>query len=70
MMMDVVSGSRTVSYQILDVQVSDDEAQVVARHVYLDSWGQRQSVLHKYHLYGERGNIVIRYFETGSNLVY
>ena len=70
MLMDAVMNSRTVDYQILSVTTSDDEAEVIARHDYLDSWGERQSVYHKYHLFGERGNIVIRYFETAANMFY
>ena len=67
MLMDAVMNSRTIKYEILKVKSNDDEAEVVAKHDYLDSWGNRQCVYHKFHLYGERGNIVIRYFETTNN---
>lgn len=67
MFTDVVMNSRTINYEIVDVKTSDDEAEVTARHDYLDSWGQRQVVFHKYHLRSERGNVVIRFFETTNN---
>jgi hypothetical protein len=68
MLMDAVLSSRTIDYQIDRVKANDEEAEVVARHDYLDPWGQRQCVYHRFHLIGERGAIVIRYFETSNNL--
>jgi hypothetical protein len=67
MLIDVVSDARTVDYRILSVKSNDEEAEVVAYHDFLDSWGTRQGVYHRYHLFGERGHIVIRHFETSNN---
>jgi hypothetical protein len=71
MLMDVATNSHTVGYEIISVKNNLDEAEVIARHDYLDSWGERQSVYHKYLLYGERGyGVVIRYFETSSEIFF
>ncbi len=70
MMVDVVMNSRTINYDIVKVSTQDEEAEVVARHDFLDSWGRRQCVYHKYHLFREHGQIVIRYFETNQYMVY
>jgi len=67
MMIDATQNSRTVDYQVLAVKANDDEAEVIAEHDYLDSWGRKQVIYHRYHLFGERGNIVIRYFETSTD---
>lgn len=70
MFTDVVLNSQTTGYQIVDVKASDDEAEVTARHDFLDPWGQTQTVYHRYHLFGERGNVVIRSFETGVHMYW
>jgi len=70
MMVDVISNSRTINYDILSVTTQGEEAEVIAQHDFLDSWGYRQSVYHKYHLFREHGQIVIRYFETNRNMIY
>lgn len=67
MLMDAVMSSDTRDYEILSVKTNNNEAEVLARHEYLDPWGQRQSVYHRLRLREERGHAVIRYFGTTQN---
>lgn len=62
MLVDSIESSRTLDYEIVDVITMNDEADVIARHVFRDSWGERVSVYHKYRLVYERGKAVIRGF--------
>lgn len=67
MLMDATESARTSAYEIESVQTNRDEAEVVARHDYRDTWGQRSTVYHRYRLQEERGRMVIRYFATSTN---
>lgn len=67
MLMDAVTSSQTIDYQITAVKSNNEEAEVLATHVFTDPWGRQQYVYHRFHLYGERGNVVIRSFETSAN---
>ncbi len=50
MVRDLVEGTHTISYKIVDVRKWDDNASIVARHTYVDSWGHREVVEHSYGL--------------------
>ena len=67
MMADAISSTQTIEYQITGVKTSEDEAEVLATHVFADPWGRQQYVYHRFHLYSERGSIVIRSFETSAD---
>lgn len=64
LLMDAVNNANTIDYEITGVKASQDEAEVLAVHEFADAWGRRQTVYHRYHLFSERGSIVIRSFET------
>lgn len=67
MLMDAVTSSKTISYRIESVKANDDQAEVIASHQYLDPWGQRMEVFHRFNLVGERGGVFIRGFATSNN---
>ncbi len=67
MLMDAVTSSQTIDYQITAVKSNNNEAEVLATHVFTDPWGRQQYVYHRFHLFSERGNVVIRSFETSAN---
>jgi len=70
MMMDATMNTHTIDYRVDAVSINDDEAEVIAHHDFFDSWGERCTVFHRYHLFAERNNIVIRYFETARAMYW
>lgn len=70
MLTDAVMSSKTVSYRIESVRRNDREAEVVADHQYLDPWGQRLEVFHRFTLVEDYGRVVIRKFATSNNPVW
>lgn len=66
MLMDAITAD-TIDYQIIGVKSSQDEAEVLAVHYFVDSWNTRQAVYHRFHLFSERGHVVIRSFETSAD---
>jgi hypothetical protein len=65
MFLDGVEQSKTIKYEITEVQTRGDEVHIRARHEYEDSWGERQVVYHTITLRRERGDsFVIREFGT------
>ncbi|MFQ3587242.1 MAG: hypothetical protein SNJ74_10920 [Fimbriimonadaceae bacterium] len=67
MMMDVTLGTRTRRYEILSVQTNRDEAEVVARHEFIDPWGRWSQVFHWYRLTERRGYYEITRFGTSQS---
>lgn len=63
-MIDAVEGTRTERYTITRVERRGREAEVTARHDYVDPYGYRETVYHWYRLEEDRGNYVIRRFGT------
>ena len=61
---DLVTNSRTRSYQVEDTRAYRNQVRVVARHDYVDPWGERQTMYHHILLEPERGSYVIREFGT------
>lgn len=64
MMLDNIETTRTVRYEIDRVQTYRDEAQVTARHEYVDPWGRRASVYHNFRLEEDRYGYTITDFRT------
>lgn len=48
MMQDLIEETHTISYKITDVHSWRDGASITARHTYVDSWGRREVVEHRY----------------------
>jgi hypothetical protein len=67
LMLDNVFGTRTRRYEITKVRTYGNEAEVTARHEFLDPWGDREVVYHWYRLYREREGYVIRHFGTSRD---
>lgn len=64
LMLDNIETTRTVRYEIDRVQTHRGEAQVTARHEFVDSWGRRSSVYHNYRLEEDRYGYTITDFRT------
>jgi hypothetical protein len=68
LMLDNVTTTKTDAYDIVDVRTwHDDEARVVARHEFTDTWGRRQVVYHTYRLVAQRGGYFIVDFGTSAD---
>jgi len=66
MIADNIRTTRTERYEIVETRYSRDEAKVIARHVFSDSWGSESVVWHTIRLSYERGGAVIREFGTSN----
>lgn len=64
---DLSTNSRTQSYVIEDSRVFNDSIRLVARHNYIDPWGQAQTMFHHILLQPDRGSYVIREFGTSPS---
>lgn len=64
---DLATNSRTQSYVIEDSRVFNDQVRLVARHTYIDPWGQTQTMFHHILLQPDRGEYVIREFGTSPS---
>lgn len=64
LMLDNIETTRTVRYEIERVRTYRGEAQVTARHDYVDPWGRRTSVYHNYRLEEDRNGYLITDFRT------
>lgn len=62
LMVDNIYGTRTARYEILSVRSSRNDAQVAARHDYIDAWGRRCTVYHHYRFQRDRGDFYITDF--------
>ena len=62
LMVDNIYGTRTARYEILSVRSSRNDAQVAARHDYIDAWGRRCTVFHHYRFQRDRGDFYITDF--------
>lgn len=68
MMSDLVEGTQTLNYRVLDVRRNRGDAVVFAEHVFLDSWGARRSNYHMIRLEErDRGRYEIAEFGTSAN---
>ncbi len=65
-MIDAIEGTQTDRYDITRVERKGREAEVTARHDYIDSYGRRATVYHWYRLEWENGKYVIRRFGTSD----
>jgi hypothetical protein len=63
---DGVENVRTVRYDIMDVQYGNRGARVVAKHEFVDPWGQRNFTYHSYFLVQEGRDWVIREFGSSN----
>ncbi|MBS1721813.1 MAG: hypothetical protein JSS66_02275 [Armatimonadetes bacterium] len=70
MMRDLVEGTRTIDYRIVDVCRDGSRATVTAEHVYTDSWGREACVRHQYGLREGRRGFEIVYFKTDGRNDY
>ena len=66
---DGIESTKTDRYEVLDVKTSPNgaTANVVAKHIYNDPYGNRTSVYHSYLLVKEGDEYVIREFGTSNN---
>lgn len=64
LMLDNIETTRTVRYEIERVQTHRGDAQVTARHEYMDPWGRRSTVYHNYRLEEDRFGYTITDFRT------
>lgn len=64
LLLDNIETTRTVRYEIERVRTWRDEAQVTARHEYVDPWGRRSSVYHNFRLEEDRYGYIITDFRT------
>lgn len=66
LMLDAIYNVRTRSYNVVRVETYRDEAEVVARHSFIDPWGRTNTVYHWYRLEEERNGYVITNFGTSD----
>lgn len=66
LMLDGIYNTRTRRYDIVDVRTYRDEAEVVARHDYVDPWGRYATLYHWFRLEEDRRGFVITKFGTQS----
>lgn len=64
MMRDLVEGTRTIDYRIVNVYRDGGRATVIAEHTYEDPWGREERVRHEYGLQEGRRGYEITYFRT------
>lgn len=64
---DLVEGTLTLDYRVLDVRRDGRYATVFAEHVYQDTWGARRSNYHMFRFEDVRGRYEIRDFGTSNN---
>ncbi|MCW5941195.1 MAG: hypothetical protein KIS66_03125 [Fimbriimonadaceae bacterium] len=64
---DLVEGTLTQEYRVLDVRRDGRFATIFAEHVYQDTWGARRSSYHMFRLEDVRGRYEIRDFGTSNN---
>lgn len=70
MMYDTCSKVKTSQYRIDEVRrYHDGSAMVLARHITLDPWGNRETVYHRYRLEPLNGRYVIREFGTSQRRI-
>ena len=67
MMLDVTLGTRTRRYEIVSVETYRNEAEVVARHEFIDPWGRWSQVFHWYRLTERWGNYEVTRFGTSQS---
>jgi hypothetical protein len=66
MLSDNIRTTRTERYEIVETRYNRDEAKIIAKHVFSDSWGGQAVVWHTIRLSYERGGAVIREFGTSN----
>ncbi|HMS53965.1 MAG TPA: hypothetical protein PKA27_01065 [Fimbriimonadaceae bacterium] len=66
LMLDNINGTRTNRYEITSVRSSRNDAQIAARHEFVDPWGRRSTIYHHYRLQRDRNDYVITDFLISS----